>query len=440
MRLLPASLFARALLTLIVTFGSFAVITFGAVVYYALFPVVERSTADLAAFMDLSARTLVQLPESMQTDYRTKLVDEFELRLLTGDETPEELDEYFFPYVARLGQALSRRLDRPVRMRSNITGGKRWFWVELPTPQGPVWAGIPRDRISTRPLEGVFVISSLAVLLLVLTAAVLARRVTAPLTRLSQAAEEVAKGRSPEPLPEKGPRELASLARQFNETSQQVRELLADRTVLLAGISHDLRTPLTRLRLAVEMLPEDTDPALTDRMARDIEEMSSQISQAVELGRTLGAGERHPTDLGQLIGEVVGDRPRILWLGVPPCIHPVNAMALRRILGNLIENALRYSRGPVEVRIDCKQPRAAIFVLDRGPGIPESERDAVFRPFYRIERSRSRETGGSGLGLAVARQLAIANGMEIQLNTRHGGGTVASVRLPADEGARAEES
>jgi two-component system osmolarity sensor histidine kinase EnvZ len=381
----------------------------------------------------------VQLPDDLQADYRTKLVDEFQLRLLTGGESPRDLDEYFFPYVARLSQALSHRLGRPVRMRSNITDGMRWFWVELPTPRGPIWAGIPRDRISTRPLEGVFVVSSLAMLLVVLTAAVLARRVTAPLTRLSLAAEEVAKGRSPEPLAETGPRELASLARQFNETSQQVRELLADRTVLLAGISHDLRTPLTRLRLALEMLPEDTEPTLKARMARDIDEMSTQINQAVELGRTLGAGERHPANLAELIGEVVGNRPRVLWRGAAACMHAVNAMALRRILGNLIENALRYSNGPVEVRLDCKQPGPSIFVLDRGPGIPESERDAVFRPFYRIEHSRSRETGGSGLGLAVARQLAVANRMEIHLGTRHGGGTVAGIRLPADERVGTDE-
>jgi len=429
MRLLPASLFARVLLTLVLTFGSFAVITFAAVIYYALVPVVQRSTTDFAAFMDLSARTLVQLPNDIRDDYRIKLLEEFQLRLLTGDDAPRELNDYYFPYVARLSQALSDRLDRTVHMRSNLIEGKRWFWVELSTPQGGVWAGIPRDRISTRPLEGVFVISSLALGLVVLTAAVLARRVTAPLTRLSRAAEEVAKGRSPAALPETGPRELASLARQFNETSQQVRELLADRTVLLSGISHDLRTPLTRLRLALEMLPEETDQALVARMERDIEEMSSQISQAVELGRTLGAGERHLTDIGVLIGEVVGERPRVVWRDAAPCKHAINVAALRRILGNLIENALRYSDGPVEVRLDCEHQAPAIFVLDRGPGIPQSERDAVFRPFYRIEWSRSRDTGGSGLGLAVSRQLAVANGMEIELGNRHGGGTVASIRL-----------
>ena len=431
--LLPSSLFARVLLTLVLTFGSFAFITFFTVVYYALFPVVQRSTADLAAFMELSARTLVQLPEDMQGDYRDKLLNDYQLWLRPVDDAPANLRNYFFPYVLRLSQSLSSRTGTEVHMQSNVIDDKRWFWVDLDTPRGRVWAGFPRDRINTKPMEGIFIISTLALLLLVVTASVLARRVTSPLTRLAHAAEEVAKGRSPEPLPESGPRELANLARQFNETSQQVRELLADRTVLLAGISHDLRTPLTRLRLALEMLPPQTDPALKARMERDLEEMNAQISQAVELGRTLGAGERQWLDIGRLIGEVVGGRPRILWQPIGPCIQAVNALALRRILGNLIENALRYSQAPVEVRLDCSHRAAVIFVLDRGPGIPEAEREAVFRPFYRLERSRNRRTGGSGLGLAVARQLAVANDMEIQLSSRVGGGTVASVRLPPDE-------
>ena len=431
MRLRPGSLFARVLLTLVLSFGSFALITFGSMLYYVLYPVVQRSTADLAAFMELSARTLALLPEQAQKDYQAKLLDEYQVRLLSGSQPPQDLDNYFYPYVMRLSQALSQRLDRTLRMQSNLINGRRWFWVDLETSSGTVWAGIPRDRIGTRPMIGAVVISALAVLLVVLTAAILARRVTAPLTRLSQAAEEVAKGRSPEPLAETGPHELANLARQFNETSQQVRELLADRTVLLAGISHDLRTPLTRLRLALEMLPEDTDPALTARMRRDIEEMSAQIGQAVELGGTLGAGARDPEDLTKLVSEVVGNRPRILWRPLGRCIHSVNALALRRILGNLIENALRYSSGTVEVRLDCRHQTPALFVLDRGPGIPKSEREAVFRPFYRLERSRNRNTGGSGLGLAIARQLAVANEIEIELSDRDDGGLIASVRLPA---------
>ena len=431
MRALQTSLFTRVLLTLVLTFGSFAVITLGAVIYYALSPVVQRSTADLAAFIELSARTLVQLPEANRGEYRRKLLEDYQLRLLRSDARPEGLTDSFFPYVLRLSDALSERLQREVRMRGNLIDGKRWFWIELETPAGAVWAGIPRDRISTRPVEGLLVLFILAVLLVLATAAVLARRVTAPLTRLAQAAEQVAQGRSPEPLPENGPRELAELARQFNETSRQVRELLAERTLLLAGISHDLRTPLTRLRLALEMLPKRTDPQLLRRMERDIDEMSAQIGQAVELGSTLGAGERRARDLSALIDEVVSGRARVQWRPLGRCIHSVHAPALRRILGNLIENALRYSISTVEVRLDCRHHRPRICVLDRGPGIPQAEREAVFRPFFRLERSRNRSTGGSGLGLAIARQLAVANEMEIELDERQGGGLAACIRLPA---------
>jgi two-component system osmolarity sensor histidine kinase EnvZ len=432
-RLLPSSLFSRVLLTLVLTFGSFAVITFTAVIYYALFPVVKRSTMDLAAFMELSARTMVQLPRDMRADYRERLRRDYDLRLLPIGERPDDLDAFFFPFVVRLSQALSTRTGHEIDIESNLIDGQRWFWVGLETPKGSVWAGFPRGRIQTRPLEGIFVISVAALLLVVITAAVLARRVTSPLTKLAAAAEQVAKGRSPDPLPETGPRELANLARQFNETSQQVRDLIADRTVLLAGISHDLRTPLTRLRLATEMLPEDTDPILLKRMIRDLDEMNEQISQAVELGRTLGAGEREPIEINALISEVISGRPRVIWLRTRRCIRHVNGIALRRVLGNLVENALRYSQGPVEVRLDCQIRGAVIFVLDRGPGIPESEREAVFRPFYRVEHSRSRLTGGTGLGLALARQLAVANDMEIRLEGRDQGGTVASIRLPVDD-------
>jgi two-component system osmolarity sensor histidine kinase EnvZ len=325
-------------------------------------------------------------------------------------------------------------------MVSSVEQGERWFWVALESDGSTVWSGFPRNRLGTRPLEGVTVVVVLAMLLVVLSAGVLARRVTRPLKRLSEAAREVADGRSPNPLPETGPAELASLAAQFNEMSRQVRELLANRTMLLAGISHDLRTPLTRLRLALEMLPADAAPELLQRMERDLEEMNALISQAVDFGRNLGAGAREVIDLGDLIGHLVGDQPRVIWQRHPICPYRVDPIALRRILGNLLENALRYSQDEVEVHLDCRLPKPVIYVLDRGPGIPAAEREAVFRPYYRLEQSRNRATGGSGLGLAVARQLALANHIEIELGVRRGGGTVVTLRLPApDEVERWEQ-
>jgi two-component system, OmpR family, osmolarity sensor histidine kinase EnvZ len=428
--LLPRSLFARALLTLVGTFGLFALATLFLVVHYLLYPLGDRSAADLAGIMVLSARTLVQLPPDLRDDYRARLAQEYDLRLA---ETPPEPDpsRYFFPFVDRLELALEQRLGRPVQAVAASVGGDRWFWVPLDVGDRTVWTGFPQERLRTRPLEGMAALGVLALLLVIGSATLLARRISRPLQQLSAAAAEVALGRSPKPLPETGPAELASLAAQFNEMSRQVRELLAARTVLLAGVSHDLRTPLTRLRLAIAMLPPETPAESVSRMERDIDEMSALIAQAVDFARNLGGGSPENLDLSRIVGDLVADRPRVVWVPQPPCPCRVDGLALRRILDNLLENALRYSSEPVEVRLDCQGPRAEVYVLDRGPGIPESEREAVFRPYYRLERSRSRLTGGSGLGLAVASQLAQANGIELHLGARRGGGTVVRVRLPA---------
>ena len=140
-RLLPASLFGRAVLTLVFTFGLFALTAFFTVVYYALVPIAERSTRDLAAFMVLSTRTLVQLEPGMRAEYKEKLYREYDLRLLDEGHAPVRLEAYFFPYVHRLRLALQERLGHPVEIRSNLTEGERWFWVGLAAGTEQVWVG-----------------------------------------------------------------------------------------------------------------------------------------------------------------------------------------------------------------------------------------------------------------------------------------------------------
>jgi len=440
--LLPATLFGRTLLTLILTFGAFTLVTASAIVVYVLLPLSQRSAADLANIMVLAARTFHQLPPESRANYRRHLIDQYRLGL---DEQPPVVDHqrHFFPYRWRLEQALSKRLGRPVEMISASNAGEPWFWVEIgrDIDEEPLWIGFPRSRIGTQPLLGLTIIALVAVGLILLTALILAGQVSRPVRRLAKAAEEVAFGRSPQDLPETGLVELANLARRFNQTSRQVRELLADRTLLLTGISHDLRTPLTRLRLAVAMLPEGTPPELTQRLERDIDEMNTLIGQALELGRTLGAEPPEMVELNTLLTEVVAKRSHLLWTPGPDCYRAVAVLALRRILANLVENALRYGgEQPVELRLDCQEEAVAIEVLDRGPGIPESELEAVFRPFYRLESSRNRRTGGTGLGLAVAQQLAQANRMELTLTPRPGGGMIGRVWLPAGKGGDRDRS
>lgn len=429
-RLLPATLLGRALLTLVLTFGLFTAANLAAFVAFALTPLAERSAADLASLMALSARTLPRVPPELQRDYLANLAREHQIRLSREQPAGEE-DTDVYPYRQLVARSLAERVGHPVAMLADTFAGERWYWAALESEGGTLWVGFPRGRLGARPLMGLSVVLGVAVLLILGTTAILAGRLAAPLRRLSHAAEQVALGFSPKELPETGPLELANLARQFNETSRQIRELLANRTMLLAGISHDLRAPLTRLRLAVAMLPDGVAGELALRMERDIDEMNELITQAIEFGRSLGAGRREDIDLGTLIDDLVAGRPRILWQRGSLCPARVDVLALRRIVGNLLENALSYSQGLVEVRLDCDNPQLTILVLDRGPGIPESVREAVVRPYFRLEVPHNRQGGGSGLGLAVAHQLALANQMELRLGVRRGGGTIASVRLPA---------
>jgi two-component system osmolarity sensor histidine kinase EnvZ len=434
-RRLPSGLFVRTLLTLTLTFGMLAVLTLGAVVYYALLPVAQRSAEDLAAFMVLSANSWVMLPPNMRKDYSEKLYQEHNIWLTQPQQAiPDE--NYFLPYVRRVEEALEHRLGAPSPIRTQVIEGRRWFWIDLPVgvAQELVRVGFPRDRIQTRPLAGLLVTASGVLILVLLTSALLARQITRPLTSLSEAAQRVGEGRLPEALTERGPKELRTFVVQFNRMALRVQDLLANRTTLLAGISHDLRTPISRIRLALEMLSAGTDKELVKRMKGDLELMNRLIGQSLELARDLEAGQCDQVDLADLIDGLVLDLKRtdhqVDWNAPGPCPCSVNVTALQRILANLTENALRYGGAePPRIELDCGGDDTEIRVLDRGPGIPDDQKDAVFRPFYRIESSRSTDTGGSGLGLAIARQLADANHWGIALQNRPGGGTIARIRL-----------
>ncbi len=436
MRLTPAGLFGRTLLTLGLSYAVLAALTFGALVYYALSPVAQRSAADLAAFMVLQAQTWAMLPPNLRGDYVDKLYQEHDLWLTqTQSEIPPE--NYFLPYVRRVEQALAERLGDAVSVQPQVIEGRRWFWVDLAVGQNrePVRVGFPRDRVRTRPIDALLAVGVATLLLILLASVVLARQITSPLTRLGAEVERIGRGQLPHPLPETGPRELVTFVRQFNRMVVQIQELLANRTTLLAGISHDLRTPIARMQLALEMLSQQPDPQLVARLQQDLEQMNRLIGQTLELARNLEAGARDRVDLADLIDGLVLSQRRsgaeLTWQARGPCPAEVNVSALERILGNLLDNALRYGAGggAPRVELECNGQGTEIRVLDRGPGIPEHEREAIFQPFYRLEASRSRDTGGSGLGLAIVRQLADACGLTVQLEPRPGGGTLARVRL-----------
>jgi two-component system osmolarity sensor histidine kinase EnvZ len=421
-RLLPRSLFGRTATGLLLTFLVFEALAFAVVWQWVVRPLAERSADDLAAKIVLATKTWLELPPNTRADYEMELSFRHDLELgQVKDRLPQLAPAGFFPDMVEA--ALSRRAGQHIQLKQGPDA--TWDWLEIQAGDKLLRVGFDRERYaSSAPLAalGVF---ALGAGLTVITALVMVRRLSRRLGNLANLAHEVGQGRSPSLLPETGAQELVELTAAFNRMVGEVQALLENRTVLLSGISHDLRTPITRLRLALSML-EGADADMVARMERDLAEMNQLITDMLTFARALQADQPVDLDLQVLLGELADQAGRlgpVHWAPGPACRARVGEAALRRIVGNLLENARRYGGdGPVELALSCGGQEARIEILDRGPGIPADQRETVFRPFVRLESSRGREGGGSGLGLAIARQLADAYGWRIDLLDREGGG------------------
>lgn len=272
----------------------------------------------------------------------------------------------------------------------------------------------------------------LAVLTLVLGIVLYAmtRTITRPLAELARAADAMGRGAQIAPLQERGARELKGATRAFNSMQERLNRYLDSRTRVLAAMSHDLRTPLTRLRLRVESIDDET---LRQRCAEDVDEMARMVRGALGVFRGLNDEEQSgPIDINTLAGELqrqyaeIGIRLPVTGRADAPFIG--KPLALKRCLSNLIDNALQYgTHAAVEVEDGAQ---LTIRVTDEGPGIPADALDQVFEPFFRLESSRNRATGGTGLGLSIARDIAQAHGGSLTLDNRAEGGLAAILTLP----------
>jgi signal transduction histidine kinase len=278
---------------------------------------------------------------------------------------------------------------------------------------------------------GLMVNMILLVILLVIALYIAARGITRPLSRLASAADNIGRGVRQPTLEEEGARELRRAARAFNTMQDRLRRYLDSRTSVLAAMSHDLKTPLTRLRLQVETQIED--PALQARFGRELDEMESMVRGALALFRGLNDDEAlEPIDVNKLLDTIRGE---FVEMGKEVAVEghalgplPGKPQALKRCITNVVGNAINFgARARIFVRDGAQ---LEISVCDEGPGIPEEELERVFEPFYRLESSRSRDTGGTGLGLSIARDLAQAHGGALVLRNRPGGGLEARLTLP----------
>jgi signal transduction histidine kinase len=258
------------------------------------------------------------------------------------------------------------------------------------------------------------------------------RRLTKPLASLAEAAGGLARNLDRPPLPETGPLEVSQAAKAFNSMQRELKLYLETRAQALAAVSHDLRMPITRLRLRLERLEEGE---LRTKMDGDLTEMDGMIGNTLEFLRAGSITEKaSKVDLDALIDSVVEDMTSvgatIRQSGAASVPVEARPLALRRCLTNLIDNARRYGGGHIDVSVTELSDRVEVNIEDRGPGIPEEDLERVFEPYVRVEISRARHTGGTGLGLAIARAIAKSHGGDVHLKNRAGGGISAILTLP----------
>jgi len=258
------------------------------------------------------------------------------------------------------------------------------------------------------------------------------RRLTRPLGTLARAARGLANNLDQPPLPETGPAEVATAAASFNRMQQDLKRNLETRSQALAAVSHDLRLPITRIRLRIERL---ADEAAREAIEGDLVEMDRMIGDTLEFLRAGHSGEQPARiDVNALVESVAEDMRalgcRIETHGEAGAPLLARGQAVRRCLGNLVDNARRYGAGSVDLTVRDAPEQVEFIVEDRGPGIPDSERERVFEPYVRLETSRARHTGGTGLGLAIARAIARGHGGDVALESREGGGLRAILKFP----------
>ncbi|HDK38167.1 MAG TPA: HAMP domain-containing protein [Thiolapillus brandeum] len=434
----PNTLFSRTSLTISGALLVFILFTGFMVFNYMLLPIGRQSAEDLAALMTLSAKTWVELPPSARQDFERELKKNHDLILQTSPpDTALKPLLIHSPYMLFLEEAISARLGQTLHVHQS-PDKPNWYWVILPVADKTLCMVFDHDRIGAEPPRAALGILFGASLFILLTTLLVVRRITRPLKALSQSVERLGSGAPHQTLSEDGPEELASLARKFNQLSGEIAQLLENRTTLLGGISHDLRTPLSRLRISVELLQGKEDPALLQNMQQDLEEMDAIIGRTLELARMMQGDEIHTEshDLSALLQDFVTSyqqegRQVALALDTA-CVVAVNRLILQRILGNLLDNAFHYAGGrDVEIRLRCDGKQAEICILDRGSGIPEEQLNKVLQPFYRLDPSRNRSTGGSGLGLAIVQQLVQLQGWNISVRNRASGGLAVCIEIPS---------
>ncbi len=434
-RVLPRGLFGRSLIIIVAP-----VVLLQAIVTYVFFERhydivttrMARNVASDVAYLITLENSLPAGPQREQVRALAAKSLSYTILLLPGEHLVPGKGQ---PRSA-LDHALARTLATEINQQVNFDTQRYPDFVEIrvQVTDGVLRFLVPLNRVTASNAD-IFILWMIGSALVLLAVAILfLRNQVKPIEDLAHAAESFGKGRAVPDFKPHGAMEVRRAAQAFIQMRERIERHVQQRTEMLAGVSHDLKTPLTRLRLQLAVMRNDPD---TEAMTSDLAEMEHMLDEYLDFARGEGGEAAEPADLAQFLEEAVADagraranaRARIKLIAPDGLTLAVKRNALKRCLVNLIDNALKYG-GEVEVTARRGTRTVDLCVEDNGPGIPEKQREEAFRPFHRLDEGRNLQRGGVGLGLAIARDIARAHGGDVVLEQSPLGGLKAIVRLP----------
>lgn len=434
------SLFWRTFLLLALLIGASLGATLGIAGLLDRAPPEQRLAWEVASVVNLTRSALVSAEPDRRLGLLDQLAHEEEVRVLPKEPEDRIDDSATGPRLRALQPRLRQLLGAQTRVAGRVNGVDA-VWISFEIDGDDYWLILPRARVERQFGPGLGVLGLIAASLSLLGALLISRLVNRPLADLSRAIARLSRGQAPSPLADQGPTEIAALNRRFNRLARDLARLDADRSLALAGISHDIRSPLARLRMEIELAELSAEQRAS--MAEDIERIDRIVGQFIQYARTAEPPRAERVDVAAVLANVDhayraavdsgelelaidhGDARH--WIGDPTDLH--------RAVNNLIDNSMRYGRAspgePARIELAARRTPAGleIEVRDHGPGVPDTDLERLLEPFARMDSARS-ERGGSGLGLAIVERLARRYGGSLRLVNAPGGGLAASLTLP----------
>jgi len=401
-------------------------------------PVAKQFAAQLISVVTITRAALTHSAPDLRRELLFDLASNEGIRIYpleATDKIEPPLDSELMP---KLQQSVRERLGQDTKFASRVNDIPG-FWISFKIEDDDeYWLMLERNRFERVTGIQWFGWAAMVLVMSLLGAAFITRLINQPLARLAFAARSMAKGKMPHPLPETGPAEIREANGSFNQMVRDLERLETDRALILAGISHDLRTPMTRMQLEIEMANLNDDERTG--MQSDIRQMDAIIAQFLDYAKPSDKADFTSIDLTTLVADTAKEAARAPTVKISTRLDENvrvmgNATDLQRVVSNLIENARRYGKkegsNAAEIEVSCRRRKdyAVIRIADHGPGVPEADQEKMLHPFTRLDSARG-QANGAGLGLAIVNRVVKRHGGKLKLNNRDTGGFVVSFALP----------